>query len=44
MYDWIDFSTAFDHVNQEALIFKLRQMGMGGTFLNILIEFLTGRN
>ena len=39
----LDFSTAFDHVNHEALIFKLRRMGIGGTFLNILVEFLTGR-
>ena len=39
----LDFSSAFDHVNQEALIFKLGQMGIGGTFLNIIIEFLTGR-
>ena len=39
----LDFSAAFDRVNHEALIFKLKQMGVGGAFLNIIIEFLTGR-
>ena len=39
----LDFSLAFDHVHHEALILKLRQMGIGGTFLNIIVEFLTGR-
>ena len=39
----LDFSAAFNHVNQEALIFKLRQLGIGGSFLNILIEFLSNR-
>ena len=39
----LDFSSTFDCVNHEALIFKLRQMGIGGTFLNIIVEFLTGR-
>ena len=36
-----DFSAAFDHVNHEALIFKLRQLSLGGAFLSNLIEFLT---
>ena len=39
----LDFSAAFDRVNHEALIFKLRQLGIGGSFLNILIEFLSNR-
>ena len=39
----LDFSAAFDRVNHEALIYKLRQLGIGGPFLNILIEFLTDR-
>ena len=38
----LDFGASFDHVNHEALIFKLRQMGIGGTFF-IIIEFLMGR-
>ena len=39
----LDFSAAFDRVNHEALIYKLRQLGVGGPFLGILIEFLTDR-
>ena len=39
----LDFSAAFDRVNHKALIFKLRQLGLGGAFLSILIEFLTDR-
>ena len=41
---FLDFSSTFDHVNHEALIFKLRQMAIGGTFLKIIVEFLTGEN
>ena len=39
----LDFSAAFDHVNLEDLIFKLRQVGIGRSFLNILMEFLSIR-
>ena len=35
------FNSGFDHVNHEVLIFKLRQMGIDVTFLNIIIECLT---
>ena len=35
----LDFSAAFDRVNYKALIFKLRQLGIGGPFLSILTEF-----
>ena len=35
----LDFSLAFDHDNHEALIFKLRQMGIGGTFFDIILYF-----
>ena len=39
----LDFSAAFDRVNHKALIYKLRQLGIGGSFLKILTEFLTDR-
>ena len=32
-----------DRVNHKALIFKLRQLGVGGPFLSILTEFLSNR-
>ena len=38
-----DFSAAFDCVNHKALIFKLRQLGVGGPFLSILTEFLSNK-
>ena len=38
----LDFiSAAFDCVNHNALIYKLRQLSIGGPFLNILMDFLT---
>ena len=37
----LDFSAAFDRVNHKALIFKLRQLGVGGVFLKIIRQFLT---
>ena len=37
----LDFCAAFDHVNHEVLIFKLHQLGIGRSFLNILIELLS---
>ena len=39
----LDFSAAFDRVNHRALIYKLRLLGIGGSFINILTEFLLGR-
>ena len=39
----LDFSVAFNRVNHKALIFKLRQLGVGGPFLSILTEFLSNR-
>ena len=39
----LDFSAAFDHVNHKTLIFKLRQLGVGGPVLSILTEFLSNR-
>ena len=39
----LDFSAAFDRVNHEALVFKLRQLSVGGPFLSILTEFLSNK-
>ena len=39
----LDFSAAFGRVYHKAHIFKLRQLGVGGTFLSILTEFLSKR-
>ena len=39
----LDFSAAFDRVNHLALIYKLKLLGIGGSILNILTEFLTRR-
>ena len=36
-------SAAFYRVNHKVLIFKLRQLGVGGPFLSILTEFLSNR-
>ena len=33
----LEFSAAFDRVNHKALIFKLRQLGVDGPFLSILL-------
>ena len=39
----LDFSAAFDRVNHKALIFKIRQLGVGGPFLSIQTEFVSNR-
>ena len=39
--DGFYFGAPFDHVNHDALISKLMQLGLGGVFLRILTEFLT---
>ena len=39
----LDFSAAFNRINHKALIFKLRQFGVGGPFFSILTEFLSNR-
>ena len=39
----LDFSAAFDRISHKALVFKLRQLGVGGPFLSILTEFLSNR-
>ena len=39
----LDVNIVFDRVNHKALIFKFRQLGVGGPFLSILTEFLSNR-
>ena len=39
----IDFSAAFDRVNHEALIYKLRDVGVSGSVLSIIRGFLSDR-
>ena len=39
----LDFCAAFDCVTSKSPIFKFRQMGIGETSLNIIIESLAGR-
>ena len=39
----LDFSSAFDRVNHKALLSKVRSLGIGGRFHQILSEFLTDR-
>ena len=36
----LDFSSAFDVVNHEALLFKLQSLGIGGVLLSIFKLFL----
>ena len=39
----LDFSAAFDRVNHEAMLFKLRTSGVGGPMLSIIEQFLSNR-
>ena len=39
----IDFSAAFDRVNHRGLLYKLQSMGIGGSILSIISQFLEGR-
>ena len=40
----IDFSTAFDWVNHLGILYKLCSVGIGGSVLSILTEFLSNRS
>ena len=40
----IDFSAAFDRVNNKAILYKLCSMGNGGSVLSILRQFLSNRS
>ena len=40
----IDFSTAFDRVNHVGILYKLYSVGIGGSVLSILTQFLSNRS
>ena len=40
----IDFSAAFDRVNHQVILYKLCSVGIGGSVLSILTQFLTNRS
>ena len=39
----IDFSAAFDRVNHQDILFKLYSVGVGGSALSVLTQFLSNR-
>ena len=41
---WIDFSAAFDRVNHQGILYKLCSLGIGGSVLSILTQFLSDRS
>ena len=40
----IDFSAAFDRVNHQGILYRLCSVGIGGTVLSILTQFLSNRS
>ena len=40
----IDFSAAFDRVNHQRILFKLSSVGVGGSVLSVLTQFLSNRS
>ena len=40
----IDFSTAFDRVNHWGILYKLCSVGIGGSRLSVLKQFLTNQS
>ena len=39
----IDFSAAFDRVNHQEILYKLSSVGIGGSVLSVLMQFLSNR-
>ena len=39
----IDFSAAFDRVNNQGILYKLLSVGIGASVLSILTQFLSNR-
>ena len=40
----IDFSVAFDRVNHHGILYRLCSVGIGGSVLSILTQFLSNRS
>ena len=40
----IDFSAAFDRVNHQGILYKLCSVGIGGSVLSIMTQFLSDRS
>ena len=40
----IDFSAAFDMVNHQCILYKLCSVGIGGSVLSLLTQFLSNRS
>ena len=40
----IDFSAAFDRVNSQGILYKLRSVGIGGSVLSVLMQFFSNRS
>ena len=38
---WIDFSTAFDRVNLQRILYELCSVGIGGSVLSLFTQFLS---
>ena len=40
----INFSAAFDRVNHQGIRYKLSSVGIGGSVLSVLMQFLSNRS
>ena len=40
----IDFSLAFDRVNHQGILYRLSSVGIGGSVLSILTQFMSNRS
>ena len=40
----IDFSVSFDRVNHQGILYKLSSVGIGGSVLSVLTQFLSNRS
>ena len=40
----IDFTAAFDRVNHQGILYRLSSVGIGGSVLSVLTQFLTNRS